>query len=958
LPDNVIYRNDFTTRESASAIPRIGETYTATPYPETSKRLYTYLNTAAIIEASTPCFLLNGYHGYLNFMPSYRSDIGDSRPSYDGWFQPDFSKGSATSSDNLFRHTAVLYYDNSNPCFRFVYPGGTSAQRTGIALKSLRNTFTNGQLRIQVDIKVPGEWSKNDAQFWVFPVYDKYMSIEAWGGDPTVITNGVTPGMFGCRSGDNLTRPYLQYWNAKGNTQFGNNYDGNNRMLWSRYTVTYDLDTGRMSGTCESLSEWVSLDVATNVTDYSAVAHPTFDSVPNDLRTNAKVGENNYFIGVASAADMADILAERGGISGIGAFIGRVGNSARNGTNIIGGEFAAAKNKPLMDNIRVSWKAPGASDFVVAYEDDFTTRTYTTFCAPDVGTNATYAAGTESTGPLIDLFTGYAKGHSGGSDDGYDKFRLVPKAVKPYDTTLQPLGIDGWRRLVPFSDGMNGDIWTRDAYDAGVATNLLEIGRSGQYSCIANLIGEEITSGKVRISVDVHTPRFPASNVYLDEGRQRVAVALGPTSLYSSLTADVAGNTLAGGGFFLEIANAVTNRVAFTYGTGATLTEDRTVVIDTNTWYRLELMADLDDRTYDMTIAPLGSLSVIGDFVPTNDVVMTATGIPFASDSGTGIGAFYLWGYGYGGSTGWSKENRTAFDNIRIWKIAEDGGTATTNLVYSNDFDTRARILSNSVRASGRLAYQYDRDDGQDHWIRKNGAGDETFGADATVRDDAGNQFLSLGRESGDGHTTHYTTSLGQSVSQGKFTISADMRPPLYWFGRASGSMMLSVGNKLMEQNQVKDVNAGMLLRFGFKDSTGSGNGGRYDDICPFAIGSSDGTPVGTAIGTYSYMGDSVKGAANWYRFVAKVNLDDETFDVKVYDMGATHPTPETPCGTLVGSVSGLHLMNPLDDGISSLEVSCFGVTSTFGETGVDPLHALIDNITVYKPQGLIVVVF
>jgi len=43
LPSNVIYRNDFTTRESAEAIPRIGETYEATPYPTKSSWLHPYL---------------------------------------------------------------------------------------------------------------------------------------------------------------------------------------------------------------------------------------------------------------------------------------------------------------------------------------------------------------------------------------------------------------------------------------------------------------------------------------------------------------------------------------------------------------------------------------------------------------------------------------------------------------------------------------------------------------------------------------------------------------------------------------------------------------------------------------------------------------------------------------------------------------------------------------------------
>ena len=84
LPSNVIYRNDFTTRESAAAIPRLGETYEATPYPTTNAKLYPYLDTTAIKNVTVANLALNGFYGYDNFLASYWSNVGDSRPSYDG----------------------------------------------------------------------------------------------------------------------------------------------------------------------------------------------------------------------------------------------------------------------------------------------------------------------------------------------------------------------------------------------------------------------------------------------------------------------------------------------------------------------------------------------------------------------------------------------------------------------------------------------------------------------------------------------------------------------------------------------------------------------------------------------------------------------------------------------------------------------------------------------------------
>lgn len=608
----------------------------------------------------------------------------------------------------------------------------------------------------------------------------------------------------------------------------------------------------------------------------------------------------------------------------------------------------------MLDNIRVSWKAPEADEFVVVYEDDFSNRTYRVVSAPNVGTTATYVAGTEEIGPVYDSFTEYVKGTQGSSEDGYKKYQTVPTLVTPAATKLQPLGIDGWRRLVPNSSGSGGRPWTRKGYDSGAGANLFEIGASGHYGCFAHLIGEEIKTGKVKISVDAHVPgEFVSDFPYLNQQRQRVAVALGPAALYSSLTADIPGNTVAGGGIWLEKTDDATNSVAFTYGANAAMTEDRSVEVGFNTWYRLEVTADLEEKTYDMSITPLGNLSVAMGHDPETNAVMAATGLPLSAETSDGIGAFYVWGYGYGGTLEWSKTRRTCFDNIQVWNIVTNGENTVTNLVYSNDFDKRIRILASSRRASGRLAYQYDCDDGQDHWIRQNGAGAGMFGADATVRDDNGNQFLSLGRESGDGHQTRYTTSLGQSVDRGFVTISADVRPPEYWFGRAGGNVALSLGNKLMEQSQVKNFSAGYLLRFGFRDSTSSGNGGRYSDIRPFVLCSSDGMAVGTGTGAYEYLGDAVNGASRkWYRFIIKANMDTSTFDAAVYDMGTAHPEPGSAHGTQIGSVTGLSLMNPPDDGLSSLDVACYGVTSTFGETGVDPLHALIDNISVKIPPG------
>ena len=981
LPSDVIYRNDFTTRESVAAIPRVGETYEATPYPAKTSLLHAYLGVDSFNKYARPEFTPAGIWTYPDFSALYCVNAGDSRPSYDGWFQPNFSKGTATSADSLYRQRSGLYMDGDNPCFYFWY--STTTAKRGFAFHSLHNVFTNGLLKIQVDMRAPQWWATKSRQFWCYPVYDKYMDIEDWAG--TDYSSADSPGKFGMRSGgSNLQRTFPQYYDVRKNlvdvTQKGNNYSGSGtsekHVYWHRWEVTYDLDNARFFGRLSRITDWMGYSDWTNGTTFverTRAIHPTFDteftyynSFTNALWVNCSTNTDGSL-----ATDMSSWWREKGGISGIGFYVGSTGGSS--GLTLIG--QTVNTNKLFADNLRVSWKAPGAEDFVVCYEDDFSNRFYRVLSPQTVSTTGSYSVETQVVDFVADSFTGYIAGNDKSAyEAGYKELDFIGTAKSPYGTTVQPAGVDAWRRLIPYTSDVNGRPWVRNGYDSGTGGNLMEIGQSGNYACIAQTLGTNIVSGKVRIVADAYLPNRKNDWGVLSSKRSRMAIALGTPALYSSVTADIPTNTLAATGIYREIVDGteideetgvqtavkLTNDVVFVRDAENTVRDVELAegtVIARSSWYRLELVADVDARTYDMSITPLGTLSVGPDFVPTNDVLYAESDIPFYGSNTNGIGTFYLWGYGYGGTPGSSKSWRTCFDNIQAWNIVTNGEATVTNLVYSNDFSKRIRIFANSRRASGRLAYQYDRDDGPDHWIRQNGTGPGYGGCTATVRDDNGNQFLSLGRESGDGHQTCYTTSLGQSVDHGILTISADIRPPQYWFGRAGGSVAVSLGNKLMEQNAVKDFAAGHLLRFGFRDSTSSGNGGRYTDIRPFVLCSPDGIAVGKETGSYTYLGDAVSGSAQkWYRFIIKANLDTSTFDATVYDMGTGHPERGSSPAAVIGSATGLSLMNPPVDGLSSLDVACYGVTSTFGETGVDPFHALIDNIEIRRKAGFSII--
>ena len=85
-------------------------------------------------------------------------------------------------TDGAYKLTPNVIMDNGNGCFAWTY--GSATRRAGVVLNSLHNTFTNGQVRIQVDMRAPDRWPVNGGYSYVrvFPVFDKYMDILAWNG--------------------------------------------------------------------------------------------------------------------------------------------------------------------------------------------------------------------------------------------------------------------------------------------------------------------------------------------------------------------------------------------------------------------------------------------------------------------------------------------------------------------------------------------------------------------------------------------------------------------------------------------------------------------------------------------------------------------------------------------------------------------------------------------------------
>ena len=907
----VSYENDFTTRTSKEAIPAYGVWQTAQLYPEKSAFL---------------CYRPSGDSGTYDAasMATYTSadanESGVGRPYIDGWFLPYFNDAKKLVPRYYRPFTGSL---SENPVFTWSY--GTESKNWGCILHPIHNEFTNGQLRIQVDMKTAVEWGDTECRSSVFPVYRKYMEILAWDGKTEESATDISPGRFGIRgpgSGSSTSKlrsfPFYANNGSAVGTQQGNNDSGSftddgsdgKTNYWFRYVVTYDLGNNTFGGEIYRFSK--------------AKGHPSFDTMPSD---------DNAWQTFSGVTARASISSESGGIAGLG--ISAYGSF--NGANA-----ANARNKTFVDNIRLSWKAPGAADFEVFYENDFTTRRYKTICAPAVSKTGSYSQSTATVNET-DTFSGYT------ATTSTDSNRLAPDVIG--SLSVQPVGLDGWRRM-PFTTKMNGApavvAYGGDTLvDAdGTGGWMLTYGNQSGISRLVQTLGTSFTSGRVRIVADMRIPQGGSITTDLSPVVRRLGLGLGSAALYSSERETVLGNVAGGFGYERLAATGASSHKPYTIASGGSNGEpvrsypSHYVEPTSNCWYRIEVGANLDTKKYDVTVTPLGATSVTADAAASDSSIYTATELDFAAGI-TDIGSFYLCGYGYGSaaSNGANINNRVCWDNIRVYHGSD--------LVYENDFTNRTRTVTGVTREAGDIAaLQYNLDGGQDHWVRRDYTGSAGFDARATVRNDNGNQCLSLGRATEGGRTILLANTLGTSVVQ-PFRFTADIRPPSQW-SATNGTVKVALGDSQMVQTETPEsiYGAHRLVSFGF-DGTNTQN----QTYCPYYFSGCKAKVCGTQL-------NAEIDATHWYRFRLKVNPETGTCDARLYDMGTAHPAADAVEGTLVASADGLAFEHPLavGEGISTIHIAGEGLSGAVGSVGIDPAHALLDNLNLSGVQGLVLV--
>ena len=899
-----IYVNDFATRTSKEPIPIYGVTQAATPYPTKNAFLHCRPMPGSVVYD----------YGSLSTYFALAAEGGfDGRPAIDGWFMPYFNDYKLVPRF-LWPSEGSL---SDNPVFTWSY--GSATARHGDIVHSLHNEFTNGQVRIQVDMKAAVEWSALACRVRVFPVYRKYMDILAWKNwyEERNENADASPGRFGIRgpatgSTASTMRSYPFYANdnAAAGVALGNNIsgsfadDGSNGKTnyWFRFIVTYDLDNNTFGGDLYRFSK--------------AKGHPSFETEPSDATPY-----QTFSVQARTA-----VSAATGGIAGLG--IGGYGSFSGVGV-------AYAPNKCYVDNLRLSWKAPDAADFEVFYENDFSNRWYKTICAPAHTTTATYAQSTAIVSET-DTFTGYESG-------SLDKYRLVPTVS---GTGTQVIGLDGWRRA-PFTSNMHGRpgviAYGGTTHDnGGTGGNVLTSGDQSGISRLVQTLGTSFSSGTVRLVADFRLPE--GTSLVKQTIVRRLGLGLGSAALYDATRSTIF-NTIAGG-FGYERLNEAGPSPHRPYaieagGSGnepARLYPSTYTSPESNYWYRAEVAANLDAKTYAVTVTPIGSVSVTADDAAAGTPIYSSGDLPFAANV-TDIGAFYLAAYGYGAAASDVSyiNQRCCIDNIRVYH--------GTDLIYDNDFTTRTRTVTGVTRETGEIAaQQYNLDDGQDHWVRRDYTGPAGFDARAWVRDDNGNKFLALGRSAESGRTITLANSLGCSVKQ-PFRFEADIRPPAQWSAK-NGAATISLGDSQMAQTETQESIYGAhgLVSFGF-----SGTNTSYQTECPYYFAGCKAKVGNTEI-------DAEIDTTHWYRFRLEVNPENSTYSATVRDMGTAHPTAATKGGTVVGTVSDVAFANTLasGEGVSTILIEGKNVSGAYGSLGVDPAHILIDNLSLTVPSPFV----
>lgn len=593
------------------------------------------------------------------------------------------------------------------------------------------------------------------------------------------------------------------------------------------------------------------------------------------------------------------------------------------------------------DNVRLAFKPAGGSSFAEVYSNDFRTRTYTR-----LGPGSTSTA--------------YAVGGRDGDTVSYGQGNLLPNVALEFPNGANgPVGQDGWARR------NSGGAFVMVTNPANPYVRFHTV-NGDNFAYAVQRFGNRLTNGTMRFSIDTRPPNA----WYWFTVTKGLLINVGDDAYYN------------GEKYLSDDGNSFYNHYATRFGfNGSTGSTDirfvafdgdgannvtqmwGTAVVDTAHWYRFVADLDLTNSTVALNIYDMGSAQPTLATSTPGTPVQTFSSFGFRRRIGTGttnlaggITSLGLSAFGpRGGVDGTNAPAETAlFDNIRV--EARPAGYPSSTLIYANDFSSRTYTNLGEYAVASLVGNIDMLAGGQDEWMRRNNGIENahlsTLGGNAHFR--ASSVY---------GTHTYAVQPLGTRVNANILCCQADMRPPRYWnyyyrsIGVYLGDDEFWQGNR----SALRFFGTRFAVQFGFGSaSAGTDAYGVYPDV---SFLTTDGTGAGAF--TNKLIGGVV--TTNWYRFKAEADLAANTYQVKVYNMGAAQPTlatptPSSPVAVFTNNRFTTDLQRAGDpdtklDGLSALGLAAFGVRGG----GLYPANetALVDNLLITaRPKGTLIRIF
>ena len=380
---DLLYENDFATRQSAAAPSSVWATY---EYDKGGPLAYDF-------DSGT---MSDRYTGMYPWQGTASGTVPYSQQ--DGWFKK------TTTYSRYANRGRTSVTDEADPAMvhsSIEVDASVPVTNTLIIVHHpLHNVFTNGVIKLQFDIRQPVAPTAKIFS-WLRLVTENDMKNDNYSYTNMPIEVGLSSSTF---SGG---------WRKDGDADGKRTFYSRSGAIgghWYRYYVTCDIDA--------SQSSFEVYDLGTE--------RISMDAMPSG--TPKWSGNNLLFV--------KELDADTGGICGIGIRLAYVDTKAYYGET--GFDDDAAYK---YDNIKVAWKAPAASSFAECYRNDFAKSVRRTID----GSGSTYHTYTLSEQTESSVFTYPAeliRKSNVGSQRGKP---YLPAESNRTDNTVHKSGIDGWR---------------------------------------------------------------------------------------------------------------------------------------------------------------------------------------------------------------------------------------------------------------------------------------------------------------------------------------------------------------------------------------------------------------------------------------------------------------------------------------------------------------------------------